>query len=167
MITWPRDTPATGPFTSLIQAVVTAFISLFRIYRKMLLNRGPSRMENLNIFSIMYFSFAENTNGMIKKCKLAVRWSYFQRFLFKLKSMVYEFYVFSWLWLVLPHHVEVKLKYVKENMGKLRAWWVWRRWEQVWSWVSPRILQTSHVYIFRNQLHAPLPGSLPWSWRLG
>lgn len=93
-------------------------------------------MKNLNIFSIMYFSFAENTNGMIKKYKLAVRWSYFQHFLFKLKSMGYEFYVFSWLWLVLPHHVGVKLKYVEENMGKLRAWWVWRRWEQVWSWVS-------------------------------
>ena len=87
MITWPRDSPRQVPLPPQSRQWLQAS-PVFSGATEKFLNRDSSCMKNLNIFSIMCFGFAENINGMVKKGKLAVKWSSFQNFLFKLKSMV-------------------------------------------------------------------------------
>ena len=96
--------------------MITGFINLLRSYREQFQNHGPSCMKNPSIFSIMYFSFSENMNVMVRKnCKIG---SKMRLFPIILSLCCRDFIIFSLLWLVLSHHLEEKLKYEKKNIGR-------------------------------------------------
>lgn len=92
MIPWPRDLTA-GSFTASIQT--NDSINLLRSCREWFQNCGPSCMKNLSIFSIMYFSFSENMNVMVKKnCKTGSKMKLFPIILnLCCRDFIYTFFI--------------------------------------------------------------------------